>query len=106
MQNLPDAMRDVIVGSYNDALTPVFLLMVPVAVISFVLLLLVKEVPLRTTIDTPEAVTEAMGIEEASIAEGSRETSELAVVGASVAGEGAEPDAGDGSVANVDRTQR
>ena len=70
VQNLPDAVRDVIVGSYNDALTPVFLLMVPVAVISFVLLLLVKEVPLRTTIDTPEAVTEAMGIEEASIAEG------------------------------------
>lgn len=106
VQDLPDAVRDVIVGSYNDALTPVFLLMVPVAVISFFLLLLVKEVPLRTTIDTPEAVTEAMGIEEASIAEGSRETSELATVGASVSGEGVEPDAGDGSVANVDRTQR
>ena len=101
MQNLPDAVRDVIVGSYNDALTPVFLLMVPVAVISFVLLLLVKEVPLRTTIDVPEVVTEAMGIEDSAIAEGSRETNELVTV---ATGEG--PDAGEGSVANSDRTQR
>ena len=102
VQNMPDAIRDVIVGSYNDALTPVFLLMVPVAVISFVLLLLVKEVPLRTTIDVQETVTEAMGIEEASIAEGSRETHELAAVGVGTDG----PDVGEGSVANADRTQR
>ena len=101
VQNLPAAVRDVIVGSYNDALTPVFLLMVPVAVISFVLLLLVKEVPLRTTIDVPEVVTEAMGIEDSAIAEGSRETNELVTV---ATGEG--PDAGEGSVANSDRTQR
>lgn len=108
VQGLPADIRDAIVGSYNDALTPVFLLMVPVAVISLVLLLLVKEVPLRTTIDVQETVTEAMGIEDASIAEGSRETHELATVGggAVAVAEGDEPDAGDASIANAGRTQR
>ncbi|WP_062134865.1 MDR family MFS transporter [Demequina aestuarii] len=51
VQQLPDAVSDVIVGAYNDALTPVFLLMVPLSLVSFVLLLFVKEAPLATRIE-------------------------------------------------------
>jgi EmrB/QacA subfamily drug resistance transporter len=48
---LPSAVRDVIVGAYNDALTPVFLYMVPLMLLATVLLLFVKEKPLATTIE-------------------------------------------------------
>ncbi len=51
VQQLPAALQDVIVSSYNDALTPVYLWMVPLALGSFVLLLFVKENPLATHID-------------------------------------------------------
>ncbi|KJL30561.1 MDR family MFS transporter [Microbacterium oxydans] len=51
VRNLPDAIRDVIVGAYNDALAPVFLYMVPLVVVAAILLLLVKEEPLATTIE-------------------------------------------------------
>jgi len=47
---LPQAVRDVIIGSYNDALTPVFLLMVPLALVAAVLLMFVIEKPLATTV--------------------------------------------------------
>jgi len=48
---LPQEIQDVIVSSYNDALTPVFLYIVPLSLVSLVLLLFVREVPLRTTLD-------------------------------------------------------
>lgn len=48
---LPDAIREVIVGAYNDALTPVFLMLVPMVVLGLVALLFIKEVPFRTTLD-------------------------------------------------------
>ncbi|GAA1443568.1 MDR family MFS transporter [Leifsonia poae] len=48
---LPAPVRDVIVGAYNDALTPVFLYMVPLLVIAALLLCFVVEKPLATTID-------------------------------------------------------
>jgi EmrB/QacA subfamily drug resistance transporter len=51
VNGLPDAIRDVIVGAYNDALTPVFLMLVPMVVLGFVILLFIKEVPLRSTLD-------------------------------------------------------
>ena len=108
VQQLPEQVQQVIVNSYADALTPVFLIMVPVAVIALILLALVREVPLRTTIDTPEVVAEAMGIEEGHLAEAERSTHELAMVGAGV-GNDTVPDAGDGtegSVANATRTKR
>ena len=108
VQQLPDGVQQIIVSSYADALTPVFLLMVPVAVIALVLLALVREVPLKTTIDTPEVVAEAMGVEEEHIAEGERSAHELAMVGAGAL-DGTTPDAGDGSegsVANASRTKR
>jgi EmrB/QacA subfamily drug resistance transporter len=73
VQQLPAAVQDVIVSSYNDALTPVFLWMVPLAIASFVLLLFVREEPLHTQIDRGEALVEATGVEDAAIAQGERE---------------------------------
>jgi EmrB/QacA subfamily drug resistance transporter len=57
VQALPAAVKNIIVGAYNDALTPVFLYMVPLMLIATVLLVFVKEKPLATTIDR-EAVLE------------------------------------------------
>jgi hypothetical protein len=51
VQALPAAVKNIIVGAYNDALTPVFLYMVPLMLIATVLLLFVKEKPLATTIE-------------------------------------------------------
>ncbi len=51
VRDLPAGIRDVIVGAYNDALTPVFLYMVPLVIIGFVLLVFVIEKPLATTIE-------------------------------------------------------
>lgn len=51
VKDLPDPLREVIDLAYNDALTPLFLYMVPLALAAFVLLLFVKEVPLATTIE-------------------------------------------------------
>ena len=44
---LPDPLREAVLSSYNDGLTPVFLLMVPLTVIAFVLLLPVREEALK-----------------------------------------------------------
>src|SRR5450631_1185179 len=51
VRNLPVAARDVVIGAYNDALTPVFLYMVPLVLIAVVLLCFVNEKPLATTIE-------------------------------------------------------
>ncbi|WP_431277025.1 MDR family MFS transporter [Leifsonia poae] len=61
---LPGPVRDVIVGSYNDALTPVFLYMVPLVLVAVVLLCLVKEKPLATSIED-EAVVNSLEIDGA-----------------------------------------
>ncbi|OEY23619.1 MFS transporter [Corynebacterium sp. BCW_4722] len=44
---LPDPVKEVVLSSYNDGLTPVFMLMVPLAILAFFLLLPVKEDPLK-----------------------------------------------------------
>ncbi|MBA1835039.1 MDR family MFS transporter [Corynebacterium wankanglinii] len=44
---LPAPIQDAVLSSYNDGLTPVFLLMVPLAVIAFLLLLPVREEKLK-----------------------------------------------------------
>lgn len=51
VKNLPPEIHDVIISSYNDALAPVFLYMVPLVVIAVILLIFVKEEPLRTTVE-------------------------------------------------------
>ncbi|GAB3577262.1 MDR family MFS transporter [Leifsonia lichenia] len=57
VKGLPAPIRDVIVGSYNDALTPVFLYMVPLLLVAAVLLLFVVEKPLATTIERDAVAT-------------------------------------------------
>jgi len=61
VRDLPDAVREIIVGAYNDSLAPVFLYMVPLVLVSAVLLMFIKEVPLATTIDRAEA-TETLNV--------------------------------------------
>jgi EmrB/QacA subfamily drug resistance transporter len=46
---MPEQIKEVVVSSYNDALAPVYLYIVPLMVIGFVLLLFVKEKPLSLT---------------------------------------------------------
>lgn len=46
---MPEQLKSVVVSSYNDALAPVYLYMVPLMVAGFVLLLFVKEKPLALT---------------------------------------------------------
>jgi hypothetical protein len=48
---LPVPVRSVVVGAYSDALTPVFLYMVPLVLIAVVLLSFIQEKPLATTIE-------------------------------------------------------
>ncbi|MDN4475706.1 MDR family MFS transporter [Demequina sp. SYSU T00192] len=66
---LPQQAQDIIVGSYNDALTPVFLYIVPLALLALVLLMFVTEVPLRTTLER-DAVPEALDVEGVPVEEG------------------------------------
>ena len=51
MSHLPDPIHDVFISSYNDALTPIFLFMLPFAAVAMILLLMVKETRLRTTVE-------------------------------------------------------
>jgi len=57
VRQLPSAVRDVVIGAYNDSLTPVFLLMVPLVLAAVVLLCFVTEKPLATTIDRGPALS-------------------------------------------------
>ncbi|MDU0478253.1 MDR family MFS transporter [Staphylococcus chromogenes] len=49
IHELPGPLRDAFMGAYNDALTPVFVYVMPLIVLSFALLLFIKHEPLRTT---------------------------------------------------------
>ena len=51
MSNLPDAIRIPVIESYNEALLPIFMYMVPLAIVTFLLLLFVKEKPLATVVE-------------------------------------------------------
>ncbi|WP_291314865.1 MDR family MFS transporter [Corynebacterium sp. UBA2622] len=48
---LPEALRDVVLSSYNDGLTPIFLLVLPLAILALLLLLPVQEDPLNDTVE-------------------------------------------------------
>ncbi len=50
INQLPDALRIPIVESYNEALLPIFMLMVPLAIASAIVLSFVREKPLATVI--------------------------------------------------------
>lgn len=61
VNGLPAEIKELIVSAYNDALTPLFLWMVPLAVIAVVVLFFVKEKPLATTVEhdiRSEAISE------------------------------------------------
>lgn len=51
VRNLPDAARQIVIGAYNDALTPIFVYMVPLLILAAILLCFVKEIPLATSIE-------------------------------------------------------
>ncbi|MHA7241439.1 MDR family MFS transporter [Arthrobacter sp. TMS1-12-1] len=61
VNTLPAPVKDAIISSYNDALTPIFIWMVPLALLATVLLFFVKEKPLATGIEhdiLPESISE------------------------------------------------
>jgi EmrB/QacA subfamily drug resistance transporter len=63
VHQLPAAVQSVIVNAYSDALTPVFLYLVPLLGVAAVLLAFVTEKPLATTLDdSPAEVAEAAGM--------------------------------------------
>ncbi|WP_104129873.1 MDR family MFS transporter [Cryobacterium sp. N21] len=51
VRDLPEAAHQIIISGYNDALTPVFLYMVPLVIVAVILLCFVTEKPLATTIE-------------------------------------------------------
>jgi len=65
VRGLPSDVRDVIVGAYNDALTPVFLYMVPLVIVAVILLCFVTEKPLATSIER-DILPESLDIDGAS----------------------------------------
>jgi len=74
VNQMPDAVRIPVIESYNEALLPIFLLMVPLAVVTFILLLFVKEKPLATSVITEEDIPElaaqersALGVDDADL---------------------------------------
>jgi len=52
VRNLPPAVRDIVIGAYNDALTPIFIYMVPLLLLAGILLFFIKEIPLATSLDS------------------------------------------------------
>ena len=65
VKHLPTAVRNVIIGAYNDALTPVFLYMVPIMIVAAVLLVFVVEKPLATSLER-DVLPESLEIDGAS----------------------------------------
>lgn len=53
VRSLPTTAQNVIIGAYNDALTPVFLMMIPLVLLSAVLLVFLWEKPLRQSTERP-----------------------------------------------------
>lgn len=51
VSKLPPAIKESIISSYNDALTPIFIWMVPLALIAAVLMCFIKEHPLATAVE-------------------------------------------------------
>ncbi|MFB9166649.1 MDR family MFS transporter [Arthrobacter psychrochitiniphilus] len=58
---LPEQLRTVVIGSYSDALTPIFVYMVPLLVLAGILLMFVKEIPLATSIHHGGPAEDAQG---------------------------------------------
>ncbi|UUT35997.1 MDR family MFS transporter [Microbacterium elymi] len=65
VKGLPEPIHGIIVGAYNDALTPIFLYILPLVLIATVLVCFVKEVPLKKTIDRGDVAAESLEIDGA-----------------------------------------
>ena len=53
---MPEPVHGIIVNAYNDALIPLFLYLVPLALVSTLLLFFIREDALATTLETEPAV--------------------------------------------------
>lgn len=91
IHNMPEPLREIVVGAYNEALIPIFLFMVPLGVLAAVLLAFVREIPLRTTVDDSEPVLPAEGT-EASV-EIATEAAEIVAEGEAGSASGPETEA-------------
>ncbi|HEY8912761.1 MDR family MFS transporter [Lacisediminihabitans sp.] len=60
VNSLPQGVRNIIVGAYNESLAPIFLYLVPLVLVAAVLLLFVQEKPLATTIDRADDAKSAV----------------------------------------------
>lgn len=71
VNGLPEPIKTLVIESYNEALIPLFLWMVPLAVIAAIILMFVKEVPLSTKLDreAPVELTAEMAEFEADVIE-------------------------------------
>ncbi|MFF0990781.1 MDR family MFS transporter [Kocuria nitroreducens] len=63
--SLPEALRNLIVSSYNDALTPIYLWIMPLGLLAAAVLCFVAEKPLATTVETD---TESEALAEGRLA--------------------------------------
>lgn len=64
VKNLPEPIHSIVIGSYNDALAPIFLYIAPLVVIAAILLAFVKEKPLATSVEE-DALAESLEIDGA-----------------------------------------
>lgn len=48
---LPEIVQQTVAGAYNDALVPLFMLMVPLTIVAGILMLMLKETPLSETLE-------------------------------------------------------
>ncbi|GAA3773996.1 MDR family MFS transporter [Microbacterium kribbense] len=79
VRDLPATIRTIIIGAYNDALTPIFLVILPLVLIATVLVCFLREDPLKKTIDRSDVAAASLeidGADSVALATGS-----LAVVG-------------------------
>ncbi len=67
VKSLPPEIHDTVISAYSNALTPIFLLMVPFVLVAFVLLWFLKEKPLSKVI-VHEAAAESLEIDGSSFA--------------------------------------
>ncbi|RLY94465.1 DHA2 family efflux MFS transporter permease subunit [Kocuria tytonicola] len=78
VHGLPDMFREPVIQSYNDALLPIFLFMIPLAALAFVMLLFVEEKPLATRVDLATGEMPAVDPAPARLTEDESETAPTA----------------------------
>ncbi|MGV9195274.1 MDR family MFS transporter [Microbacterium sp. MC2] len=92
VRGLPDQLHSIVVHGYNDALSPLFLWMAPLALIAVVLLCFIEEIPLKTTVER-DVPAEALAEGQLLIESGAEPTQSAPAedAGASTEGDRARP---------------